>query len=648
MTRAVSIRRRLILELVVGICLLSGSIMAATFLANRRAVATLSSSILEQVISGLESDLAGFFDPVVAGLRTVIAWGEEGLATLDAPDRLELLLRPLLAGMPQVSTIHIVDEDGREYRLYRDATVAELPRSEEAGPGISLPFAPPAEDPRQRTWYRSAALAGEGYGEAPQWTFPHTHGPGEAPRMTVSLAGRFADGRLYVVGFDVLAEDVSRFTMGRHVSREGRAAILTADNRFLGLPADPRFSDPEARRAAYLVEPQELGIPLIEDAARALTAREGDDSSPVRFRSEGRLWWGQLRSLPLGPQQSLAIAVALPDSDLFRERLRIDLLIVGVTFVILIVAATRAAWLARRFGEPIEALVRESDRISRGDLEARPPIKSDLAEVRQLAAAQQRMRDGLRSLMRLERDLQIASQIQQKTLPETLPVVSGYDIDAWSQPAQETGGDTFDVVPLSELDGADRRVLFLLADASGHGIGPAITATQTRSMLRMALRFRGNPTDTVRHMNEQLVADLPVNAFVTCWLAVLDPSSGAVESFSAGLGPLFHYRERDDAVRLLDSDSLPLGIVRDLEVPEKEPLILEPGDILLVASDGILDAFASEHESFGSGRVLELLHARHDQSAKEILGALRRELTAFTASWPADDDRTVIVLKRRR
>ena len=81
--------------------------------------------------------------------------------------------------------------------------------------------------------------------------------------------------------------------------------------------------------------------------------------------------------------------------------------------------------------------------------------------------------------MRLERDLQIARQIQQGTFPDALPAIGGFDLVAWSEPADETGGDTYDVIGRSA-----GSVLFLLADATGHGIGPALSVTQVRAMLR--------------------------------------------------------------------------------------------------------------------------------------------------------------------
>ena len=175
---------------------------------------------------------------------------------------------------------------------------------------------------------------------------------------------------------------------------------------------------------------------------------------------------------------------------------------------------------------------------------------------------------------RLKGDLEIAREIQQSTFPTLLPIARGYEIVAWSKPAEETGGDTFDVIglPVSGEDqspagvgaedaaGEPEQVLFMLADATGHGIGPALAATGIRAMLRMGVRMRGELDAIIHHLNEQLTADLPDGRFVTGWLGLLDTASGTVRSFSAGQAPIYVYRAADGAIESLDADDVPFGI----------------------------------------------------------------------------------------
>ena len=319
------------------------------------------------------------------------------------------------------------------------------------------------------------------------------------------------------------------------------------------------------------------------------------------------------------------------------------------------VAVLLALFLSKRISRPIEALVQQSDRIRKGDFEPGVPIASPVTEVRRLAAAQERMRIGLRSLMRIEHDLQIARRIQQSTLPDTLPRLGSFEIEAWNEPAAETGGDTYDMVacrvtPSGECDvssvGSAQRAILLLADATGHGVGSALSVTEVRAMLRMAVRLGADVPRVARHMNEQLRADLPTGMFVTAWLGDLNASNHTLTTFSAGQAPLLYYDAARDRVEILGADSVPLGVVDDLAADSPEPLVMNRGDIFAVISDGVFEAFNPDNEQFSTQRVVDLIMTHHRSTAAQILDVLRQALAQFTAGAPADDDRTVVMIKR--
>ena len=242
---------------------------------------------------------------------------------------------------------------------------------------------------------------------------------------------------------------------------------------------------------------------MISDAAKAFSALVNHFDVPLRFISEEKPWWGQVRPFKLTPDRILWIVVMVPESDLIAGISQIRTEIMIVTAVVLLLALVMAGKLAHHYSKPIEALVQQSDRISRGDFNITEVVTTRVAEVQKLAKAHDRMREGLQSLMKLEDDLQIARQIQQGTFPQKLPDVIGYEIETWSEPADETGGDTYDVIgnesdPTSSLapDQSD-RAMFLLADATGHGIGPALSATSIRAMFRMLVRMRGELPDII-------------------------------------------------------------------------------------------------------------------------------------------------------
>ncbi|MDY7108100.1 MAG: SpoIIE family protein phosphatase, partial [Planctomycetota bacterium] len=487
------------------------------------------------------------------------------------------------------------------------------------------------------------------------WTEPYTFYTTEEPGITASIAFDAGDGLRRVVGFDVLLSDISRFTTSYQVSRNGKIIVMTDDGRVIGLPRFERFLDPAQQQAALLRQPDELGLPLASDATAAFMTLPEDETGPLRFRSGGQPWWANARSLFLSPERTLWIAVVVPESDLLPGLTTMRLWIVSITLLVLAGAVWRVLVLARRYGRPIEAIARHSDRISRLDLEPPEPIESSVKEIRGLAEAHERMRGSLQSLLRLERDLQVARQIQQGTFPNKLPALSGFDIDAWSEPAEETGGDSYDVVgyqsaPAGEpvvltVAEADRAVL-LMADATGHGVGPALSVSQIRAMLRMAVRM-GEPLPRIaRHVNEQLCADLPEGRFITAWLGELNAADHTLTSFSAGQGPLLFYEAATGECRVIAADTPPMGVMHDLEIDIGEPFRMKAGDTFAVISDGIFEAANAAGELFGSPRTVEVIGAHCEESPAQILAALRKAVDDFAGETPAADDRTAIILKR--
>ena len=170
---------------------------------------------------------------------------------------------------------------------------------------------------------------------------------------------------------------------------------------------------------------------------------------------------------------------------------------------------------------------------------------------------------------RLEHDLEVARSIQQSLLPTSMPVIEGFEIAAWNQPADQTGGDYFDWQPLS-----DGKVLVALADVTGHGIGPALLAAVCRAYARANFSADNGLFPAMGKVNAALAADLKEGRFVTFVAAVCTPSSPRVELLSAGHGPLFLYLLKHDCFEKMDAQGLPLGISESFD--SDPPLVPRP------------------------------------------------------------------------
>lgn len=248
-------------------------------------------------------------------------------------------------------------------------------------------------------------------------------------------------------------------------------------------------------------------------------------------------------------------------------------------------------------------------------------------------------------MLKLEGDLRLARQIQQATLPDSLPSIPGYELAAWSQPADETGGDTYDVVKRNREDG-NQIVHLLVADASGHGVGPALAVTQIRAMLRMAIRLETDLSTMVRHLNEQLHADLPRNRFITAWMGELHPDTHTLRMISAGQGPLLHYKAASDEVHVFPADIQPFGMFPRVALDGPRSFVLEPGDCFVVLSDGFFEAEDEARGQIGRERICATVRGHVGEGASHLLEELRREVESFEPAEVALDDRTALILRR--
>jgi serine phosphatase RsbU (regulator of sigma subunit) len=671
MARSVSIRRSLLGSVAALIVLLGGAIIVTTFLGERHMVRTLSRALIVQTLEQTVERLHGYFDPVERALLLLRAWIASGLVDLEDPVALNRVLVPLMHRYSQASSLLVADGRGREHMLLRlgDRWRSRQVRRDQwgletrwmewtdANPTPSVTWRTIDYDPRTRPWYlgaieqRRRASGGdrEDGSTLVHWTEPYMFFTARDPGITASVTVDRGDGRDNVVGFDVLLNDVSQFTTNLNISENGKVIVLTDDNLVIGLPQDPRFTNPEARRAAFLKAPEELGIPVVADAMRGLP-RQQPDAGPTRFKSGGVPWWGEVRSFDITPGRRLAVAVVVPEADLLGGLGRIRLWVILITVSVLGLALVQAVRVARRFSQPVELLVHESDRISRGDLETGARVESSVTEIRRLAGAHDQMRRALRALFKMERDLQLARQIQRSTLPEGVPTLRGVEIDAWNEPAEATGGDTYDIIGLGEGDlltsGAADRAVLLLADASGHGIGPALSVTQVRAMLRIAVRGAIALPAIIQRMNAQLSADLKDGHFITAWFGLLDSRDHTLASVSCGQAPILHYVAAEGTCVTLGADAPPLGIDDDLDLAEPVTIRLEPGDVVAVLSDGFFEARNAEHEQLGVDRIVQVFLDRHQESAAKILLALRATVEEFMGGTPATDDRTAVVVKR--
>jgi len=241
----------------------------------------------------------------------------------------------------------------------------------------------------------------------------------------------------------------------------------------------------------------------------------------------------------------------------------------------------------------------------------------------------------------MERAMKIARDIQQGLLPDAAPSISGFDVAGFSAPADETGGDTYDFLALP-----DGRWLMAVADASGHGIGPALVIAETRAMLR-AISVGGCELATVLHtVNDLLAGDLEDGRFVTCFLGILDPTKALMTYAAAGHGPMVFYDRKKDDFTQVSATALPLGVMEETDYSGVVAHQFQAGDFAAVTTDGFFEAANPDGELFGIERVIEKLRVDRDLPAADMIRSLHQAVTAFTAGQPQADDLTIIIVRK--
>lgn len=245
-------------------------------------------------------------------------------------------------------------------------------------------------------------------------------------------------------------------------------------------------------------------------------------------------------------------------------------------------------------------------------------------------------------LERVKHDLDIARSIQQGLLPSSAPGLDNFEIAGWNQPADQTGGDYFDWQALP-----DGRIAISLADATGHGIGPALVGTSCRAYARASFLAGDGQDGVLDHLNRLLAEDLSANRFVTFAVVFLDPDNAHLKVLSAGHGPILWYRYETDRVENLEAQGIPLGMIAGVHYDQGIEGCLGAGDILALITDGFYEWENPEGEEFGVARLEAVLRESRDIQAEEVIARLRSAVALFCKGTEQKDDLTAVILRRK-
>lgn len=241
---------------------------------------------------------------------------------------------------------------------------------------------------------------------------------------------------------------------------------------------------------------------------------------------------------------------------------------------------------------------------------------------------------------RLERELELARQIQTSLIPGSPPEFAGYEIAGLWRSAREVAGDFYDFVPR-----ADGGLGIVIGDVTDKGVPAAFFMALARTSIRASILADEPLAACMERANRLVCQDSQSGMFVTLYLVHLAPNGGEGCSVGAGHNPPLRYHSQGGRVERLPLGSFPLGVVDDATYREHD-FTLDPGDVLLLYTDGVIDAEDEEGRGFGEDRLMRAFGDRASESAETLVSDLASTVDRFTRGAPQTDDITLVAIKR--
>lgn len=241
---------------------------------------------------------------------------------------------------------------------------------------------------------------------------------------------------------------------------------------------------------------------------------------------------------------------------------------------------------------------------------------------------------------RMARELEMAYEVQAGLIPAGTPSVPGWEFAASWEPAREVSGDYYDFISSTGRQGV------LIADVSGKGMHAALLMAVTRSVVRAMAAISPTPAASLTQANRHVCADSTRGMFVTLFYMEISPATDTVTYVNCGHNPVFWYRaDRNDISELAPTNSV-LGYNAALECKQAE-IAAGHGDVVVLYTDGITEAFNADDLEFGDERFKAVLMAHANESPERILAEIQKAVKAHVGSAPQSDDRTIVIAKRR-
>ncbi len=356
------------------------------------------------------------------------------------------------------------------------------------------------------------------------------------------------------------------------------------------------------------------------------------------------------RRIASGDNQLGTIIMEYSSRVMEYELKRARQVILIITGIGLLIGITGIYLLSNYFVRPIGRIVDRVRRFSQGDLDSQLPLvgAGEFYEIsRALNELITRIRRDRKNIVEreiLQKEMQMAEEIQRALIPNRLPTMAGFEVGTIYKAARMVGGDLFDFVRID-----DHRFAVAVADVSGKGVPGSLVMAMVRTALQLEAREHRSARDILIRINEFTAGHIKRGMFVTILLAIVDIETGRINFASAGHNPILHYVNREHEARFLNAPGMPVGIKAGngdfAKAMQSADIILEENDFILIYTDGVTEGRGAHRRAYGTERIVELLNEDPDRSAGDLAHAIESDINRYMGKEVQHDDITMVILK---
>lgn len=342
-----------------------------------------------------------------------------------------------------------------------------------------------------------------------------------------------------------------------------------------------------------------------------------------------------------------AVVVGMSDSVIREEIYNLTRYIITFSLGFLFLGILGALVLSGIIIRPVRVLSKGAEIIGSGDLSYRINIQSSdelgqlAEEFNEMTAQIQDAKDKEIEQRIMDEQLETARDIQEGLNPMHFYNKAGIQIKGYTRAAKGVGGDYFDFIDIDE-----HRVGALISDVSGKGVPASLVMVMIRTVFTSYITRKDvDSSRVVRAINDSLSADFAIDKFATLFFMIYDRRTGELTFSNAGHGPLFCYRAGLKACTLAGIEGVPIGIMEDVDYNQAK-VKLEPGDMVVLYTDGVTEMRNEEKDEYGRDRVQQMMLQHNDLDAQEFVNLLIEDVDRFRGTMPPHDDTTALVFKR--